>query len=92
MYIDYKTMSFFNRVKGVAARVLGATGQVIRRVGGLIKEHHQPISALINAATSQSENPYVKAFGSAAVLGSAAATRMGVGKNYGSMPPFNQSQ
>lgn len=83
--------NFFNRIKGVAGRVLGATGTVVRKLAGVIKEHHQPISALVNAATSQSENPYVKAIGSAAVLGSALATRAGVGKNYASSPPFNQS-
>lgn len=84
-------MSFFNRLKGVATRVLGVTGNVIRKVGSFVKEHHQPLSALVNAATSQSENPYVKALGSAAVLGSALATRAGIGKSYGSSPPFNQS-
>jgi hypothetical protein len=83
--------NFLNRVKGIAQKALGATGTVLRKVGSFVKEHHQPISALVNAATSSSENPYVKALGSAAVLGSALATRAGVGKNYTGAPPFHQS-
>lgn len=84
-------LNFFNAARAVASKVLGHTGAVLRKVGSFVKEHHQPVSALINAATSQSDNPYVKAIGSGAVLGSALATRMGVGRNYGTSPPFNQS-
>jgi hypothetical protein len=83
--------NFLSRVKGIAQKALGATGTVLRKIGSFAVQHHQPISALVNAATSSSENPYVKALGSAAVLGSALATRAGVGKNYSNSPPFNQA-
>jgi hypothetical protein len=73
-----------------AGRVFGVLKEPLRKLGQFAVEHHQPISALINAATSQSDNPYVKALGSGAVLGSALATRAGIGRNYASSPPFNQ--
>lgn len=82
----------FDGLKQGAGRVFGTIAPPLRRIGSVLLQHHQPISALINAATSQSENPYVKAVGSAAVLGSALATRAGYGVNYGNTAPFNQSQ
>lgn len=80
----------FEGLKQGAGRVFGAIKDPLRKLGQFALTHHQPISALINAATSQSENPYVKALGSGAVLGSALATRAGIGKNYASSPPFHQ--
>jgi len=80
--------NFLNKAKSVAMRVLGQTGPVLKKVGNFVLTHHQPIAALTNAITSQSDNPYVKNIGSAAVLGSALATRAGIGRSYfNSSPP-----
>jgi hypothetical protein len=81
----------FEGIKQGAGRVVGLIKEPLRRIGSFVAQHHQPISALVNAVASQSENPYIKALGSGAVLGSALATRAGVGRNYASSPPFNQS-
>lgn len=81
----------FEGIKQGAGRFFSIVKNPLRKIGQMALQHHQPISALINAATSQSENPYVKAVGSAAVLGSALATRAGYGVNYGNTAPFNQS-
>jgi hypothetical protein len=81
----------FEGLKQGVGKVWGVVKEPLRRLGQFTATHHQPISALVNAVTSQSDNPYVKAVGSAAVLGSALATRAGVGRNYASSPPFNQS-
>lgn len=81
----------FEGVKQGVGKFFGVVKEPLRRIGSFIAQHHQPISALVNAAASQSQNPYIKALGSGAVLGSALATRAGVGQNYASSPPFNQS-
>jgi hypothetical protein len=81
----------FDGIKQGAGKFVGVVKEPLRKLGQMALQHHQPISALINAATSRSENPYLKAVGSAAVLGSALATRAGYGVNYGNTAPFNQS-
>jgi hypothetical protein len=81
----------FDGIKQGVGKVFGVIKEPLRKIGQFALTHHQPISALINAATSRSENPYLKAVGSAAVLGSSLATRAGIGGSYGNTPPFNQS-
>jgi hypothetical protein len=77
---------FFNGFKASASKVFDLVKTPLRKLGSFVLQNHQPISALTNALTSQSENPYVKAIGSGAVLGSALLSQRGVGTNYFNVP------
>lgn len=59
----------FEGLKQGVGRLFGVVKEPLRKIGQFAVQHHQPIAALVNAATSQSDNPYVRLIGTGAVAG-----------------------
>lgn len=81
----------FNGIANGARKVWGIVREPLRRLGSFALDNHQPLAVLTNAITSQSDNPYVRALGSGAVMGSALLSQKGFGKNYFNVPPPSMS-
>jgi hypothetical protein len=88
---------FARKVGAGVSRGIGALAHGIRRVGDVTKPiamgaarfvgtYHQPLSLALKAAGDLSGNQTMQNVGNAAMLGSAALTARGIGRDYGLRP------
>ena len=86
--------SFSRRVGAGVGRIMGQVGTtlkrvgetalpVLKRVGQIALDNHQPIAAIAaGVADAMPENKWAQGIAAASVVGSAALTAKGIGKNW----------
>jgi hypothetical protein len=79
-WVARKVGQIFHGVRRVAE--VGAP--VLKGIGNYVKDNHQPLSAgLWGLAEAMPNNPYVGTAAGLGMMGSAALSAMGVGRDYG---------
>lgn len=60
----------------------GRAGKIIGATDNFVKQYHQPIALMSHAIGEASGNPTLKGIGNMALMGSAAASALNIGKDY----------
>jgi hypothetical protein len=73
--------SFWQKAKQVGRKALGTVGKVVRKIGQIAVDNHQPLALALHGIAHSTGNETFKNIGNAALVGSGVMTGLGVGRD-----------
>ena len=73
--------SMWAKAKQVGKRALSTVGKVVRRIGQVALENHQPLALALHGIAHSTGNETFKNVSNAALVGSGVLTGLGVGRD-----------